>query len=167
MHTINTLRIDNCAFAFIDHQPFVAFPIRSIAPDELLNNVSGLAKVARALAIPTVLTSIGAEGGPLADPLFTQLTAVFPDAPVRAAVRCNGHRRSRCFCTGCRDDRREREAQRAHHCHVHKGTARPRTLSRATGPKYRPSNDADTAGASGNTAPARRRRQPVHIGNGR
>ena len=82
MHTVNTLRIDNCAFAFIDHQPFVAFPIRSIAPDELLNNVAGLAKVARALAIPTVLTSIGAEGGPLADPLFTQLTAVFPDAPV-------------------------------------------------------------------------------------
>lgn len=26
MHTINPLRIDTCAFVFIDHQPWVASP---------------------------------------------------------------------------------------------------------------------------------------------
>lgn len=80
MHTINTLRIDNCAIAFIDHQPFVAFPVRSITPEELTNNVTALAKVAKALELPVILTTINAEGGPLKDPLFTQLQAVFPDA---------------------------------------------------------------------------------------
>jgi nicotinamidase-related amidase len=79
MHTINHLRIDNCAIVFIDHQPFVSFPVRSITPEELTNNVVGLAKVARALEVPTVLTTIAAEGGPLADPLFSQLQAVFPE----------------------------------------------------------------------------------------
>jgi nicotinamidase-related amidase len=79
MRTINRLRADNCAIAFIDHQPFVAFPVTSIAPSELVNNVGGLAKVALALQLPTVLTTIMATGGPLKDPLFTQLSAVFPD----------------------------------------------------------------------------------------
>ncbi|HEX5747180.1 MAG TPA: hydrolase [Archangium sp.] len=78
MRNINALTLDNCVFAFIDHQPFVAFPVRSISPEELINNVTGLAKVARALEIPTVLTTISAEGGPLADPLFMQLAQVFP-----------------------------------------------------------------------------------------
>lgn len=79
MHTINRLRPDNCTVAFIDHQPFVAIPVTSISPADLVNNVTGLAKVARALGLPTVLTTILARGGPLHDPLFTQLTAVFPD----------------------------------------------------------------------------------------
>jgi nicotinamidase-related amidase len=79
MKTINRLRTETCAIAFIDHQPFVAFPVMSIAPSELANNVAGLAKVARALKLPTVLTTIMAKGGPLNDPLFTQLSAVFPN----------------------------------------------------------------------------------------
>jgi nicotinamidase-related amidase len=79
MHTINQLRIDNCAFAFIDHQPFVTFPVRSISHTELVNNVTGLAKVGLALGVPTILTTILANGGPLSDPLFSQLSALFPD----------------------------------------------------------------------------------------
>ena len=79
MHTINQLTIENSVFAFIDHQPFVAFPVRSISPEELTNNVTGLAKVLRALEVPVVLTTINAKGGPLADPLFTQLQQVFPE----------------------------------------------------------------------------------------
>jgi nicotinamidase-related amidase len=80
MHTVNRLRSDNCAIAFIDHQPFVAFPVASIAASELVNNVTGLAKVARALNVPAVLTTIMAKGGPLNDPLFSQLSALFPGA---------------------------------------------------------------------------------------
>jgi nicotinamidase-related amidase len=82
MHTINRLRADNCAVAFIDHQPFVAFPVASIAPSTLVNNVVGFARVARALDVPVVLTTIMAKGGPLNDPLFSQLSAVFPGAAV-------------------------------------------------------------------------------------
>lgn len=79
MHTLNKLRVDNCAIAFIDHQPFVTFPVASISHSELVNNVAGLAKVARALKVPTILTTILAKGGPLNDPLFSQLSSVFPD----------------------------------------------------------------------------------------
>lgn len=77
MTNINDLTKDNCAFVFIDHQPFVAFPIQSIAPDLLTNNVTGLAKVAKALEIPVILTTINAKGGPLNDPLFIQLAELF------------------------------------------------------------------------------------------
>lgn len=83
MHTINNLRADNCAIAFIDHQPFVVFPVASISQADLVNNVAGLAKVARALQVPTILTTISASGGPLNDPLFNQLSSVFPHvAPI-------------------------------------------------------------------------------------
>lgn len=77
--TICQLRKDNCCFIFIDHQPFVAFPIQSIVPDFLTNNVTGLAKVPKALDIPVILTTINAKGGPLNDPLFIQLSQQFPN----------------------------------------------------------------------------------------
>ena len=44
-----------------------------------MNNTIGLAKVAKALSVPTVLTTINAKSGPLQDPLFVGLTEVFPD----------------------------------------------------------------------------------------
>lgn len=78
MTNINDLTIANTVLALIDHQPFVAFPVRSITPEELVNNVTGLAVMAKTLGIPTVLTTINAKGGPLQDPLFTSLQAVFP-----------------------------------------------------------------------------------------
>jgi len=79
MTNINDLTKDNSVFIFVDHQPFVAFPIQSIIPDLLINNVTGLAKVAKALEIPVILTTINAQGGPLNDPLFVQLAEQFPD----------------------------------------------------------------------------------------
>jgi hypothetical protein len=53
--------------------------VRSIGADDLTNNVTGLARVARALEIPVVLSTINATGGPLADPLFVQLSELFPE----------------------------------------------------------------------------------------
>jgi len=76
---INELTIENSVLCLIDHQPWVAFPIQSIAPQTLTNNVTGLAKIAAALSVPTILTTINAEGGPLRDPLFTGVSSVFPD----------------------------------------------------------------------------------------
>lgn len=78
MNNINELTKDNSIFALIDHQPWVAFPVQSIAPDLLTNNVTALAKVAKALEIPVVLTTINGKGGPLNDPLFVQLAELFP-----------------------------------------------------------------------------------------
>lgn len=79
MLNINPLTPENCTVALIDHQPWVAFPVRSITPEELTNNVVGLAKVALALNVPVVLSTINAQGGPLADPLFTPLQSLFPN----------------------------------------------------------------------------------------
>lgn len=79
MTNINDLTIENSILALIDHQPWVAFPINSISPEELTNNVTALAKVAKALNVPTVLTTINGKGGPMADPLFTSITALHPD----------------------------------------------------------------------------------------
>ena len=57
----------------------VAFSVQSIDTTLLVNNVTGLATVARDLGVPTVLTTVGASGGPLNDPQFAQLREVFPD----------------------------------------------------------------------------------------
>jgi len=79
MHTINELTIENSALCLIDHQPWVAFPINSISPEHLTNNVLALAKTAQALHVPTVLTTVNGRSGPLQDPLFQGLTALWPD----------------------------------------------------------------------------------------
>lgn len=79
MHSINTLTPQNSALCLIDHQPWVAFPINSISPEHLTNNVLALAKVAKALEIPTILTTINGENGPLRDPLLQGIDALWPD----------------------------------------------------------------------------------------
>ncbi|MGL4290885.1 MAG: hydrolase [Phreatobacter sp.] len=79
MHTINDLTIKNTTLCLIDHQPWVAFPITSITPEHLTNNVLALAKTAKAMGVPTVLTTINGKSGPLKDPLFQGLTALWPD----------------------------------------------------------------------------------------
>jgi nicotinamidase-related amidase len=79
MHTINEIRIEDSIVMFIDHQPFVTFPVASIGHAEIINNVTALAKVANALNLPVVLTTIMAESGPQKDPIFSQLSAVFPE----------------------------------------------------------------------------------------
>ncbi|MBI1186046.1 MAG: isochorismatase family protein [Alphaproteobacteria bacterium] len=78
-HTINELKIEASALCLIDHQPWVAFPINSIAPEALTNNVLALAKSAKALGVPTILTTINGKGGPLKDPLFAGLRDIVPD----------------------------------------------------------------------------------------
>ena len=79
MHTINTLTIENSVLCLIDHQPWVAFPINSITPEHLTNNVLGLAKTAKAIDVPTILTTINGKSGPLKDPLLQGLSALWPD----------------------------------------------------------------------------------------
>src|SRR6476620_6269924 len=100
----NPLTIDNSALVLIDHQPWVAFSIQSIDRTLLVNNVAGLAKAAKGLGVPTVLTTVGATGGPLKNPLIGEISDVFPDqvpidrvstnawADIKPAVEATGRR---------------------------------------------------------------------------
>ena len=79
----NDLTPSNCVLSLIDHQPFVAFSVKSIDMTTLLNNVTGAAKTAKILGIPTVLTMVSPPGSPLKDPIFASVREVFPDqAPI-------------------------------------------------------------------------------------
>jgi nicotinamidase-related amidase len=101
----NELTIENSAAVLIDHQPWVALGVESIDRGVLINNVSGRAVAAKAVGVPTVLTTVGAQGSVLVDPIFSQISEVFPeitpidrtttagwsDPNLRAAVEATGH----------------------------------------------------------------------------
>ena len=103
----NELTIENSALVLIDHQPGVALSVHSIDHSLLLNNVAGLAQAAKDLGVPTVLTTVGAQGSVLVDPIFKEISDVFPDITpidrpsshawshpdVRAAVDAIGRRK--------------------------------------------------------------------------
>jgi nicotinamidase-related amidase len=63
----NELTIENSAPILIDHQPGVALCASSLRQDVLVNNVAGLARCAKLLGVPTVLTTVGARGSILAE----------------------------------------------------------------------------------------------------
>jgi nicotinamidase-related amidase len=75
----NPITTDNSVLILIDHQPWVAFSVQSIDSTLLVNNVAALGRAAQDLEVPTILTTVGASGGPLNDPLFGQISEVFPD----------------------------------------------------------------------------------------
>lgn len=61
----------------IDHQPQMAFATKSHDIVELRNNVTGLAKAAKAFEVPTILTTVAEKS--FSGPLFPELKAVFPE----------------------------------------------------------------------------------------
>jgi nicotinamidase-related amidase len=75
----NELTIENSAVVLIDQQPWVAFAVESIDRTLLINNITGLARGAKELGVPTVLTTVGAQGSVLVDPMFSQISEVFPE----------------------------------------------------------------------------------------
>ena len=75
----NEITIDNSVLILIDHQPWVAFSVNSIDAGLLVNNLAGLAASAKALDVPTILTTVGAKGGILNDPPIKGLADVIPD----------------------------------------------------------------------------------------
>ena len=107
MNNPNELTIENSVLVLIDHQPAVAINVHSIDLGLLVNNVAALAQVAKAFGVPTVLTTVGAQGSVLVDPLFKEITEAFPDNTpidrpsshawshpgVRAAVEATGRKK--------------------------------------------------------------------------
>ena len=75
----NELTIENSVLVLIDHQPAIIMLTPSIDQALLLNNISGLAKTAKVLGIPTILTTVGAKGSVLADPIIKEISDVFPE----------------------------------------------------------------------------------------
>ena len=100
----NLLTPQNSALILIDHQPWVAFSVESIDRGLLINNVTGLAVAAKALDVPTILTTVGGNRDIVKDPMIPQLAAVFPDQTpidrlstnawpdVKSAVNATGRR---------------------------------------------------------------------------
>lgn len=78
-NTNELLTPQNSALVLIDHQPFVTLQVRSHEVGEIVRAATALAKAAKTMQIPTVLTTIGAKISPLADPIFSEIQAVFPD----------------------------------------------------------------------------------------
>jgi len=68
---------DNHTLVLIDHQPQMAFAVQSIDRQTLTNNVTGLAKAARAFNVPTILTTVAEKS--FSGPLFPEIQSVFPD----------------------------------------------------------------------------------------
>lgn len=67
---------DNCVLVLIDHQPFQLANVNSHEPTMVINNVTGLAKTAKAFNIPTILTTVTEERG---GRIFKSIQDVFPD----------------------------------------------------------------------------------------
>ncbi|MDB5745337.1 MAG: Nicotinamidase-related amidase [Massilia sp.] len=67
----------NHTLILIDHQPQMAFATRSIDIAELRNNVTGLAKAAKAFQVPTILTTVAATS--FSGAIFPELQGVFPE----------------------------------------------------------------------------------------
>jgi len=71
---------ENCVFAFVDHQTGLMNLVHNTSTVEFKSLVIGLAKTAKLLKIPTVITT-SAESGPNG-PFLPEVLALLPDAPV-------------------------------------------------------------------------------------
>src|SRR5258705_2577885 len=67
---------DNCVLVLIDHQPFQLANVNRPEPTIVMNNVTALAKTAKAFNIPTVLTTVNEARGGL---IFKTVQDVFPN----------------------------------------------------------------------------------------
>src|SRR4029077_8349944 len=83
---------ENCALLLIDPQPFQLANVNSHDPTIVINNVTALAKTAKAYGIPTILTTVNEERGGV---IFKQVQAVFPDQKTinRTFINCWEDRR--------------------------------------------------------------------------
>jgi nicotinamidase-related amidase len=69
------LRPEDSVLVLIDHQPYQLANLNSHEPQMVVNNTTGLAKVAKVFGVPTILTTVIADRGGF---LFPQIADVFP-----------------------------------------------------------------------------------------
>lgn len=75
-----TLTPENSVLVLVDHQVGLAQLVRDQTPDEFRNNVLGLARAAKAMGVPVILTT-SRDWGPNG-PIFPELRQMFPDSPL-------------------------------------------------------------------------------------
>lgn len=68
---------DNCVLLMIDYQPQMAFGVKNIDGQTLVNNAVGLAKAAKIFNVPVVLTTVAEKT--FSGPMFSQIKEVFPN----------------------------------------------------------------------------------------
>lgn len=97
---------DNCALVLIDYQPEQVGTVGSIGLDELMLNVTAVARAARAYQLPVVLTTVGVELGansgtidelrealPPTDEIDRTTLNSWEDPDFRAAVEATGRQK--------------------------------------------------------------------------
>lgn len=68
----------NCTLLLIDFQPQMAFAVKNIDGQTLVNNAVGLAKAARIFNVPSILTTVAEKT--FSGPMFPQIKEVFPQS---------------------------------------------------------------------------------------
>jgi len=74
------LTSDNAALILVDHQIGLLTGVRDYSTGELKHNVVALAKAAKALGLPIIVTSAGRDS--VWGPTFPELIEVLPDVPI-------------------------------------------------------------------------------------
>jgi nicotinamidase-related amidase len=74
---IQPLKAENSVLLIIDYQPQMLLGVESHDRTLIRNNVTALARGAKLLSVPTVLTSIGQDG--FSGKFFPELLEIFPD----------------------------------------------------------------------------------------
>jgi len=78
----------NCVLVMIDYQPQMAFGVKSIDGQTMINNATALAKAAKVFNVPVILTSVAEKS--FSGPTFKQIREVFPENPIidRTTMNC-------------------------------------------------------------------------------
>src|SRR5437868_4485014 len=76
------LTSDNAALILVDHQIGLMTGVRDMSPAELKHNVVGLAKAAKALKLPVVVTTTARDS--MWGPTFPELVEALPGAQTAA-----------------------------------------------------------------------------------
>jgi nicotinamidase-related amidase len=74
------LTSQDTAVLFVDHQTGLSNGVADQSQPEYINNVTALAKLARAFKLPTVVTTSAADGPN--GPFLPAIQAILPDAPI-------------------------------------------------------------------------------------
>jgi nicotinamidase-related amidase len=78
----------NCVVLMIDYQPQMAFGVKSMDGQTLVNNATALARSAKAFNVPVVLTSVAEKT--FSGPTFKQIRDIYPAQPIidRTTMNC-------------------------------------------------------------------------------
>ncbi len=78
--TSSLLSAENTTLLMVDHQVGLLSGVRDFSTAELAHNIAALAKAAKVLGVPIIVTAVGSDG--LWGPTIPELLAVLPDVHI-------------------------------------------------------------------------------------